>query len=213
LFVSKTILYARVSTAEQSVELQREQAEKAGFKIDKVVTDNGVSGISTKLLERPEGKRLFDILRPGDILVVRWIDRLGRDYQDVSDAIRHFMRDGVVIKTVINGMIFDGQTKDPIQQAVRDALIAFMAAMAEAQAVASKEAQRAGIAAAKAKGVAYRGRKPSFNRKQLKVVNRMLSEGPGVSVISKTTGLSRPAILRIRVNPVDAERALEVWGM
>ena len=43
------------------------------------------------------------------------------------------MRDGVVIKTVINGMIFDGQTKDPIQQAVRDALIAFMAAMAEAR--------------------------------------------------------------------------------
>ena len=42
------------------------------------------------------------------------------------------MRDGVIIKTVINGMIFDGQTKDPIQQAVRDALIAFMAAMAEA---------------------------------------------------------------------------------
>ena len=40
------------------------------------------------------------------------------------------MLGGVVIKTVVNGMIFDGHTKDPIQQTVRDALIAFMAAMA-----------------------------------------------------------------------------------
>lgn len=54
--------------------------------------------------------------------------RLGRDYRDVSDSIRHFMRDGA--KTLINCMVFDGATKDPIQQAVRDALIAFMAATA-----------------------------------------------------------------------------------
>src|SRR5262245_17663826 len=123
------------------------------------------------------------------------------------------MRDGVVIKTVINSMTFDGQTKDPIQQAVRDALIAFMAAMAEAQAIASKEAQRAGIAAAKAKGVAYRGRKPSYSRKQLEEVCRMLSEGTGATVVSKATGLSRQAVLRIRGNPVDAERTLMVWNL
>ena len=47
-------------------------------------------------------------------------------------------------------MVFDGATKDPIQQAVRDALIAFMAATAEAQAIATREAQKAGIAAAHA---------------------------------------------------------------
>ena len=39
------------------IEHQRAQAEQAGFKIDKVITDNGVSGISTKLSERPEGKQ------------------------------------------------------------------------------------------------------------------------------------------------------------
>ena len=56
------------------------------------------------------------------------------------------MRRGVIIKTVINGMTFDGSTTDPMQQAVRDALIAFMAATAQAQAEATKSAQRAGIA-------------------------------------------------------------------
>jgi putative DNA-invertase from lambdoid prophage Rac len=88
----------------------------------------------------------------GDVLVVRWIDRLGRNYEDVCDTIQVFMRRGVVIKTVINGMTFDGATTDPIQKAVRDALIAFMSAMAQAQAEATKAAQRAGIEHAKAKG-------------------------------------------------------------
>ncbi len=51
---------------------------------------------------------------------------------------------GVVIKTVINGMTFNGATKDPVQKAVRDALIAFMAATAQAQAEATKSAQPCG---------------------------------------------------------------------
>jgi Resolvase, N terminal domain len=62
---------------------------------------------------RPEGKRLFDMLRAGDTLVVRWVDRLGRNYTDVVDTLREFMRCGVIIKTVINGTTFDGSTTDP----------------------------------------------------------------------------------------------------
>ena len=69
-----TVLYARVSTIEQTIEHQRTQAEKAGFKLDKVVCDEGVSGVTTKLAERPQGRRLFDLLREGDTLVVRWTD-------------------------------------------------------------------------------------------------------------------------------------------
>jgi len=78
--------------------------------------------------------RLFDRLRGGDVLVVRWVDRLGRKYADVTEVIRQFMTCGVVITTVINGLTFDGATNDPMRKPVRDALIAFMAATAEAQA-------------------------------------------------------------------------------
>jgi putative DNA-invertase from lambdoid prophage Rac len=139
----RTILYARVSTADQNLAHQREQAEAAGFHLDEVLADHGISGVSTTLRDRPEGRRLFDILRAGDVLVVRWVDRLGRNYRDVTDTIQEFIRRGVIVRTVINNMVFDGSTKDPMQQAVRDALIAFMAATAQAQAEASKEAQRA----------------------------------------------------------------------
>ena len=75
----------------------------------------------------------------------RWVGRLGRNYADVTEVIRQFMARGVIIRTVINGLTCDGATKDPMQKAVRDALIAFMAATAEAQAEATREAQRAGI--------------------------------------------------------------------
>lgn len=209
--MSQTILYARVSTADQNLDHQRTQAEEAGFIIDEVVADRGVSGVSTKLADREEGKRLFDKLRSGDVLVVRWVDRLGRDYKDVTDTIRLLMRRGVVVKTVINSMTFDGATKDPMQEAVRDALIAFMAATAQAQAEATKEAQRAGIGAAKGDPLKYRGRKPSYDQKALDAVVALLSLGKGTSEIAREHNMTRQAVLRIKADPVAAREALDRW--
>jgi putative DNA-invertase from lambdoid prophage Rac len=209
------ILYARVSTAEQTIDHQLAQARAAGFAIDEVIADNGVSGISTRLIERPEGRRLYDKLRAGDTLVVRWVDRLGRNYEDVCDAIREFMRRGVVIRTVINNFTFDGATKDAMLQAVRDALIAFMAATAQAQAEATKAAQRAGIEHAKQHGErAYLGRKPSFTRKQFEQVRALVAqEALGIAGIAQETGLTRQTVYRIKDNPASAEAALAVWGL
>lgn len=209
--MSKTILYARVSTTDQTLVHQKTQAEAAGFKIDEVIADHGESGVCRTLQERPEGRRLYDKLRHGDTLVVRWVDRLGRNYQDVTDTIRHFMRQGVVVKTVINSLTFDGATQDAMQEAVRDALIAFMAAKAQAQAEATKEAQKAGIEAARQNGSKYRGKKPSYDRETLGLVMNLLGKGMGASAISKTTGLTRQTVLRIQKDPANAERAVARW--
>lgn len=210
----QTVFYARVSTADQTIAHQEKQARDAGFAIDRVVADHGISGVSTRLVERPEGKRLFDLLRAGDVLVVRWVDRLGRNYADVTETIREFMRRGVVIKTIINRMTFDGATTDPMQQAVRDALIAFMAASAQAQAEATKAAQAAGIEHARAtEANAYRGRKPSFTRAEMETVRDMLAQNAGISVIANATGLSRQAIYRMKDDPAEAEAALVRWDM
>jgi DNA invertase Pin-like site-specific DNA recombinase len=209
------ILYARVSTAEQTIDHQLAHARAAGFVIDEVVADNGVSGLHTRLVERPEGKRLFDKLRAGDVLVVRWVDRLGRDYEDVCDTIREFMRRGVVIRTVINNFTFDGATKDPMQRAVRDALIGFMAAAAQAQAEATKAAQRAGIEFAKQNDQrAYLGRKPSFSREQfVKVCSMLGQQSAGIALIAKETGLTRQTVYRIKDDPAAAEAVLAAWGL
>jgi putative DNA-invertase from lambdoid prophage Rac len=183
--MTQTILYARVSTVDQNLAQQLTQAEKARYVIDEVVADRGVSGVSTRLLERTEGKRLFNMLRRGDTLVVRWVDWLGRNYKDLTDTIRFFMKKGVVIRTMIDNQTFDGSTDDTTQMAARDALIAFMAATAQAQAEAIKEAQRAGIEANKGDTDKYRGKKPSYNRKTLEMVVSMLDLKHATSAITK----------------------------
>ncbi len=207
-------LYARVSTADQPIAHQRTQAEAAGFVFDEVVEDAGVSGVSTRFADRSGGRRLLDKLRRGDVLVVRWVDRLGRNYEDVTETIRTLMQRGVIVKTIINGMTFDGATKDAIAKAVRDALIAFMAATAQAQAEATKAAQLAGIAAAREKDGAtkYRGRKPSFDAEQFRRVQELLAFGESPSAIAAQVGIPRQAVYRIKDDPAAMAAALEAWG-
>lgn len=206
----KTILYARVSTSEQTLQHQEAQARAAGFAPDLVIADHGVSGASVPLCDRPEGRRLFDVLREGDTLVVRWIDRLGRNYEDVTTNMRTFFERGVTIRTVIHGMTFDGSARDPMTRAVRDALLGFMAAMAEAQGETMRQAQAAGIAHAKAKGL-YRGRRPSYDRTQMQQVVERLTAGDAPAVIARTVGVSRQTVYRIKEDPAAAARALDNW--
>ena len=207
---TRTVLYARVSTNTQNINLQRSHAEAAGFTFDEVIFDEGVSGVSTRLQDRQGGKRLFDILRRGDTLVVRWVDRLGRNYLDVCDAIRQFMTKGVVIRTVINNMTFDGSTTDPMTMAVRDALVGFMAATAQAQAEATKEAQLTGIAAKKEQD-GYRGRKPTFTQAKAELALSMKASGQPVTAIAKSLSLSRQTVYRICDNPAEAMRIASQW--
>jgi hypothetical protein len=80
------------------------------------------------LSANPVGSGLAaSLARPGanevTPLVVRWIDWLGRNYADVTDTIRELIRRQIRIETIINRITFDGTTTDPMQQAVRDALI------------------------------------------------------------------------------------------
>jgi len=103
-----------------------------------------------------------------------------------------------------------------MQQAVRDALIAFMAATAQAQAEATKSAQRAGIDhKRRAEPSTYRGRKPSYTREQLDRVIAALStpNPPSLSQIAKAERLTKQTIFRVNAAPVAARNALEAWGM
>ena len=210
--IGRTVLYARVSTAEQTIAHQRTQAEAAGFVIDDVIEDEGVSGVQIPLAEREGGKRLFDLLRDDDVLLCRWVDRLGRNYDDIQKNIRLFLDRGVTIKTVINGMTFDAKPQDATGKAVRDAMLSFMSAMAEAQAVAMKEAQAAGIAHAReAAPMKYKGRKPSFTAEQLMQIEQLSQQGVGNNEIARQVGLSKFAVSRILKDVEAAQMKLGRW--
>jgi DNA invertase Pin-like site-specific DNA recombinase len=90
-----------------------------------------------------------------------------------------------------------------------------MAATSQAQAEATKAAQRAGIEHAKQSGErAYLGRKPSFTREQFVKVRAMLGQQTvGIAEIAKETGLTRQTVYRIKGDPAGAEGALVAWGM
>ena len=211
--MSKTVLYVRTSTSEQTIEHQLSQAKQAGFTFDDVIEDEGVSGVSTPLAERPNGKRLFDLLRDGDTLVVRWVDRLGRNYDDIQKNIRLFLDRGVTIRTVINGMTFDAKPTDAMAKAIRDARLSFMSAMAEAQALAMKEAQSAGIAHAKAtKPDSYKGRKPSYTAAQVSLIMQKFKQGDGVNKIARDVGLGKFSVSRITRDPDNALESLSRWS-
>jgi putative DNA-invertase from lambdoid prophage Rac len=211
--MSKTVLYVRTSTSEQTIEHQLSQAKQAGFTFDDVIEDEGVSGVSTPLAERLNGKRLFDLLRDGDTLVVRWVDRLGRNYDDIQKNIRLFLDRGVTIMTVINGMTFNAKPPDAMAKAIRDAMLSFMSAMAEAQALAMKEAQSAGIAHAKAtKPDSYKGRKPSYTAAQVSLIMQKFKEGDGVNKIARDVGLSKFSVSRITRDPDKALESLSRWA-
>lgn len=217
---SKTVLYVRVSTAGQTSAHQLTQARAAGFHIEDehVITDHGVSGVKTILKERDQGRRLFDLLQAGDTLLVRWVDRLGRNYRDVKQVIEYFNAKGVTVRTVINNMTFEADYKlaDPTLKAARDAILAFMAALAEADNKAKSEARQAGIDHVRASPEAkrkYRGKPPSFDRTTLNVVQTMLSQNKTISEIARETGISRQTVHRIQDEPHWADAALVRWDM
>jgi putative DNA-invertase from lambdoid prophage Rac len=89
--------------------------------------------------------------------------------------------------------VVGGLVADPMQQAVHDALIAFMAATSQARAEATK-------------GAAYLRRKPSYTRAQLDKVRTMLGqEVVGIAQIARETGLTRQTVYRIKGDPAGAE--------
>lgn len=97
-----------------------------------------------------------------------------------------------------------------MQMAVRDALISFLAATAQAQTEATKKAQKAGIAHAKAQKGKCRDRKPSYTREHIEqVIN--LPEGMNTTDAARATGLSRQAVLLIRGNPDGAYARVGKW--
>ena len=215
--MSRTVLYARTSSAEQTIKHQTEQAIKAGFTLDDVIEDEGISGVQVLLADCDNGKRLFDILREGDVLLVRWVDRLGRNYDDIQKNIRLFLDRGVTIKTIINSMTFEAKPKDAMSKAIRDAMLSFMSAMAEAQTIAMKEAQSAGIAHAKSQGSEgrdkYRGRKPSYTFEDYCNVLALRMVGFGVNETARRTDLNKFVVSRISLHQYETYGALEKWRL
>jgi putative DNA-invertase from lambdoid prophage Rac len=89
--MSRTFIYARVSTVDQNPDNQIHEIESAGFAVNKRrIVCESISG-SVAAAERPRFARLRDRLEPGDVLIVTKLDRLGRNAMDVRATVEQLL--------------------------------------------------------------------------------------------------------------------------
>lgn len=164
----RKLYYGRISTTDgQSSASQYEDAKAHGVKEKDVFIDEGVSGYHVAPDDREQWRKVEHDLRYGGVLIVRWLDRISRRYDELHRTMRRLMDMGVRVECTLNGMAFDGGATDPIEKATRDAVLAFMAAQGEADYKNRAEMQRRGVAIAKAEGK-YTGRKRASDYAEIK---------------------------------------------
>ena len=130
--------YARVSTLEQNLDLQKDDLERAGC--EEVIVDK----ISGSVAARPGLEKLKTILRKGDTVVVWRLDRLGRSLKDLIDWIAYFDEQQVTFKSL----------KESLDTSTSSGKLVFhiFGALAEFERNLIKERTMAGLAAARARG-------------------------------------------------------------
>jgi DNA invertase Pin-like site-specific DNA recombinase len=174
--------YARVSTWDQSPDLQLDALQRAGCA--RVFTDQA-SGTRT---DRPQLAAAMDYVRSGDTLVVWRLDRLGRSLRHLVETVTGLQGQGVGLRSL----------HENIDTTTSTGRLTFhiFAALAEFERDLIVDRTKAGLAAARARG-SRPGRKPSLSPQQVEVVRRLHAvDKRTVSDIAGIVGVSRATVYR-----------------
>ncbi len=153
---SKTYGYIRVSSKDQNEDRQLIALRGKGVKDACIYIDKK----SGKDFDRPQYKRLVKKLKPGDLLIIQSIDRLGRNYEEVQNQWRVLTKEKEVDICVIDMPLLDTrQGKDLLGTFIADLVLQILSFVAQNEREYIRKRQAEGIAAAKAKGIKF-GRKP-----------------------------------------------------
>lgn len=148
---SKTFYYGRVSTREQNLDRQIEAFRALGADERDIITDKE----SGKDIDRPGYRALRDsLLRPGDTLVMKSLDRLSRSKEDIKDELEHYKRNGIRVKIIdLPTTMTDWPDEQKlIGEMINNILIEVYSMIAEQERLTIRQRQAEGIAAAKAQG-------------------------------------------------------------
>jgi DNA invertase Pin-like site-specific DNA recombinase len=190
--MSKRIGYARVSTDDQNLDLQRDALTRSGCI---TIYEETASGKSSSRIELEQCRKA---LRSGDTLVVWRLDRLGRSLSDLVKIISDLERDGITFES-LGEKIDTGSASGKLQFHV-------FAALAEFERNLIRERTLAGLSAARARG-RVGGRKPKLNEKQIREIKTLLADPAAkVAELAKRYGVSRVTLYKHVgvVNPTNA---------
>ncbi len=142
--------YIRVSSADQNEARQRIAMQEAGVPRSNTYIDRQ----SGKDFARPQYQKLIQRLRPGDLLYVQSIDRLGRNYEEIQNQWRLLTKEQQVDIAVLDMPLLDTrQGKDLMGTFIADLVLQILSFVAQSERESIRRRQAEGIAAAKARGV------------------------------------------------------------
>ncbi|MBI7467835.1 recombinase family protein [Pseudomonas aeruginosa] len=176
---SRRIGYVRLSCFEQDSELQLEQTEVCNVFTDKVLSKNA---------QRPQLKALLGFVREGDTVVVRSMDRLACNLDDLCLLVQTLLQRGVRIEFLKEGLLFTGEDLPTVNLA-----FSVMGAFIEFERALNLERQREGIAMAKQRG-AYRGRKKALSDEQQATLRQRAAAGEPKAQLAREFDISRQTL-------------------
>ncbi|MCL2080652.1 MAG: recombinase family protein [Oscillospiraceae bacterium] len=153
----QTYGYIRVSTKEQSEDRQLTAMREFGVREGNIFLDK----LSGKDFERPSYRRLLKKLKPVDTLVIKSIDRLGRNYEEILEQWRFITKERRANIVVLDMPLLDTRQKnrDLTGTFIADLVLQILSYVAQTERELIRQRQAEGIAAAKARGVRF-GRPP-----------------------------------------------------
>ena len=156
--------YMRVSTKAQNLNRQEDALLEFGVEKDNIFADKE----SGKNFDREKYQEMKSILKRNDVLVIKELDRLGRNKEMIKEELRYFKDNGIRLKILnIPTTLIDIQEgQEWIIDMVNNILLEVMSSIAEEERKKIKERQAEGIAAAKAGGVKF-GPKVKYTEVQL----------------------------------------------
>ncbi|NOV29230.1 recombinase family protein [Methylomonas sp. ZR1] len=180
--MNQLIGYARVSTDDQHLDLQRDALLANGCH---VIYEEKISG---KSADRPELGNCLKSLRRGDTLVVWRLDRLGRSLKDLIYIVADLESKGINFVSLTERI--------ETQSAAGKLTFHLFAALSEFERTIIRERTKAGIAAARARG-RKGGRKPILDPGKIKEIKALMADPTiKVTIIAKRYGVSRATLYK-----------------
>lgn len=153
---NKTYGYIRVSSRDQNEERQRIAMLEFGVPDENLYLDKQ----SGKDFDRPGYKHILKKLKPGDTLIIKSIDRLGRNYYEILEQWRIITKEKKAAIVVLDMPLLDTrQGRDLTGTLIADIVLQLLSYVAQTEREFIRQRQSEGIAAAKANGVHF-GRRP-----------------------------------------------------
>ena len=187
--------YARVSSRDQNLDRQLIALRNEGVQDENIFVDKQ----SGKDFNRPSYKELIDTAGQGDTILIKSIDRLGRNYSEILEQWQYITKTrGVDIKVLDMPLLDTTRYKDLLGTFVSDLVLQILSFQAEQERTYIKQRQAEGIAAARKKGVQFGRPRKSLPDNFDELYERYLKNEPITRLAKEADGISE-STLRLRL--------------